>query len=290
MRGVRTVLWFVAMAWSCAVAAACRVAGFDPLVTYVATVTASQCALAGLERLSPCCVTGAASRRERLHDLGHYVAMMVTGHVAATWVTSALAWPLHDALVAAVGAPVWPTRWPLAAQWCAALLAAELGLYAQHRWMHRSPFWWRFHAVHHEPARLDVFVATRQHALDVATATVAAIVPLVVLGAPPDVMMWLSVTSAALGLLQHANVAMVTPAWLDAWVCTPAAHRHHHSRDLREGNTNFGVFLMVFDRLFGTFEAPRAHSPRAFGLHDAPPPRSFGDELLGVLPDADARR
>jgi sterol desaturase/sphingolipid hydroxylase (fatty acid hydroxylase superfamily) len=82
---------------------------------------------------------------------------------------------------------------------------------------------------------LNVLKATRQHAVDLSLATLAALGPLVVLGAPPEVTAWVSALSVALGLLQHANVAMVTPAWLDAWVCTPADHMLHHSRDPREG-------------------------------------------------------
>ena len=48
----------------------------------------------------------------------------------------------------------------------------------------------------------------------------------------------------------------VRPSWLDAIFSTPTLHRWHHSTDPREGNTNYGAILIVWDLLLGTFRRP----------------------------------
>lgn len=278
----RSLPWFAVVAFGCAATSLLGALGLAPIAVYGLTVTASQCILIALERAMPLRREWNARDPQRAHDLGHYATSMALGQLAAGAVTTALAWPLRDAIIGALGDAPWPARWPLALQVLLGCVVAEFGLYWQHRLMHTSRWLWRFHAVHHESPRLDVFKATRQHALDLSLATVAALVPLTALGATGEAMRWVGAISAALGLLQHANVAIETPRWLDAWVCTPAAHRLHHSRDPREGSTNFGVIVMVFDRLFGTWAAPRSACPPEVGSRTRPA-RSFVAELAGDL-------
>src|SRR5262249_13525321 len=52
-----------------------------------------------------------------------------------------------------VRAPLWPNAWPLALQIGFAALVAEGVSYWQHRLIHRIPWLWRFHALHHSGAR-----------------------------------------------------------------------------------------------------------------------------------------
>jgi hypothetical protein len=70
------------------------------------------------------------------------------------------------------------------------------------------------------------------------------------------------------------GIRMRTPAWLDLLVCTPAVHRHHHSRARAESDTNFGDTVMIFDLLVGTYGKPRPVGPEATGLDDDPVPRA----------------
>lgn len=274
------------LAWPLAAAAvaACggllRARGLSPTAAYLVTVTAAQVALRWVERARPMRPDWRGADPGRAHDLAHYALGMALGQLAAGAVTDALAAPLGAALARVCGGSPWPSRWPLAAQLALGALVAEFGLYWQHRAMHRSRWLWRLHAVHHESPRLDVLKATRQHPVDLALATVASLVPLVALGAPGAVAFGVAMLSAALGLLQHANVALATPPWLDRWVCTPAAHRLHHGRDRGDGERNFGVILMVYDALFGTWSPPRAQCPREVGAPGAA--RTLREELLGL--------
>lgn len=150
--------------------------------------------------------------------------------------------------------------------------------------MHTSRWLWRFHAVHHESSRLDVFKATRQHALDLSLATVAALVPLVALGASGAVMQWVGAVSAAFGLLQHAT----SPSRRRGGSTRGSARPRRTGSTTRvipaRGPTNFGVIVMLFDRLFGTWVAPasacppevgsRGHTGRSFAAESSETSRS----------------
>lgn len=283
MKAVRVGLlaWPLAAAATAAGGAWLHARGLSPTAAYLATVTAAQVVLRAMEHMRPLRPEWRGRDPGRAHDLAHYALGMGLGQLTAGAVTDALATPLRAALVRLWGATPWPAAWPFAAQLALGVLVAELGLYWQHRAMHASRWLWRLHAVHHESARLDVLKATRQHPVDLALATVASLVPLVALGAPGAVAFGVAMLSASLGLLQHANLALATPPWLDRWVCTPAAHRLHHGRDRRDGERNFGVILMVYDALFGTWSAPRGACPPEVG---APGPgRTLWAETFGRM-------
>ena len=89
---------------------------------------------------------------------------------------------------------------------------------------------------------------------------------MLLLGASEEVLGWMVLFTGVLGLTQHANVAMPTPAWLDRLACTPAVHRLHHSRDRVEGDRDFATVLTPWDALFGTWLPPRAPFPDAIGV------------------------
>jgi sterol desaturase/sphingolipid hydroxylase (fatty acid hydroxylase superfamily) len=127
---------------------------------------------------------------------------------------------------------------------------------------------------------LNLVRVGRFHFVDIGLGTLCAFVPLVLLGAPASMLTWFATLSGALGVLQHANLRVYTPAWLDRWICTPAVHWHHHSRDAEESNRNFGTTVMVFDLLFGSYEQPRAEGPLAMGVENDPAPYGFWNQVI----------
>jgi sterol desaturase/sphingolipid hydroxylase (fatty acid hydroxylase superfamily) len=214
--------------------------------------------------------------RPLLEEIGHLLLNYQPGYLLALGGCALCARALR-----ALDVPsFWPTSWPLILQVVFGMLVAEGVSYWQHRWAHRSPWLWRFHALHHSGERLNVLRAGRFHWIDIATGSFLVFAPLVILGAPELVIGLMGTLAGAAGLLQHANLRMRTPRWLDRLFCTPAVHRVHHSRDAREADGNFGTSLMLFDQLFGTFRAPEKPSPSAFGIErDRTPPtfwRSLG--------------
>jgi len=173
-------------------------------------------------------------------------------------------------LAAREGGALWPSSWPLGLQAILAILIADLGHYWAHRALHAFPRLWAFHQVHHGPDHLYAFNFFRMHPVDIILKTTCNLAPLILLGAGPEVIaIWSVISGVSAGTLNHANIALDT-RWLDGWLSTPALHRWHHSRDLREGNTNFGNVTMLYDRLFGTYLRPAEREVIDVGVAGAP--------------------
>jgi len=170
----------------------------------------------------------------------------------------------------ALGATLWPTAWPYLAQLALALLVAELPQYWLHRWQHEHDALWRIHATHHSALRLYFLNAARFHPFDLGLVYAVGYVPLIALGCPPEVIMLFALFDAVFGMLQHCNVD-VRLGWLNRVFSMAEPHRWHHSRTVREANTNYGSNLIVWDLVFGTFFLPPDREPpAAIGIADMP--------------------
>lgn len=173
---------------------------------------------------------------------------------------------------------IWPTEWPMVAQVVLGLVIAELGLYWAHRIGHEWYPLWRFHAVHHSVERLWIVNTGRFHFINSLISIVMGLAPLLLLGAPMEIIQWLSFITAFIGMLTHCNVRM--QFWVLSWIFnTPELHRWHHSRDDWEGNKNFGENLMLWDHVFGTWFNPARRPPVNIGIKEKMPAR-FIDQLL----------
>lgn len=212
-----------------------------------------------------------------LHEAAHYIFNFEFGYGLSLLATAGF----EKSMRIVIPASTWPTQWPLALQLLLAMLLYEGTSYWQHRLLHRVPSLWRFHALHHSGARLNFLRCVRFHFVDIATAAFVSYVPLAILGAPDSMVTLLAILLSVMGILQHANIRMRSPAWLDRLICTPAVHRHHHSSALHEGNTNFGNSVMLFDILFGSYGAPHPVGPVAVGIEQDPVPRDFIGQTLG---------
>ncbi len=170
------------------------------------------------------------------------------------------------------GYGIWPRTWPIWIQAVMGIVIAEFGLYWAHRIAHEWPWLWRFHAVHHSVTRLWIVNTGRFHFVDSLKSILLGIAFLLALGAPMEVLTWLSAVTAFIGMLTHCNVDMRFGV-LSWWFNTPELHRWHHSRDLNEGNKNYGENIMIWDHLFGTFFNTRAkRPPEDIGISEAMPP------------------
>jgi len=183
------------------------------------------------------------------------------------WVAANVTFDPANSLVGLASLPWW-------AQAIAGLFVIDLAEWALHWIQHRVRPLWLIHAVHHSDPHVDVTTALRHHPLEllVALAWQAALLWLV--GLPMWVLMLRGVVGVPLGLYQHANLR--TPVAIDRAlgyvIATPAIHRVHHSPRVDETNANYGQMFSFWDRLFGTYRAPRHDAVPAYGLArlDAP--------------------
>jgi exosortase len=159
-------------------------------------------------------------------------------------------------------------EWPFVAQAALTFLLLDLWKYWEHRAFHGLPLLWRLHLVHHSDTAVDVTTTERHHPFEIAAGMLLMVAIVAALGLPAAALAMYLMTATVVALWSHANLRL--PARLDrilrSVVVTPSVHATHHS-DLRaETDSNFGIVLTVWDRLFGTYVDPeRARIPH-FGL------------------------
>lgn len=149
----------------------------------------------------------------------------------------------------------------------ACFLGVDLLLYLWHRFLHRQPLGWALHSVHHTGRVFALPLAGRlPWPLRLVDDLVPA--PLVLLGFEPLLVYLCLAVSFAVQFLAHAGgVGTLGP--LDAVFNTPSNHRVHHHAEGPGQRRNFGAALIVWDRLFGTYQPET--SPAPFGVEGTPP-------------------
>ena len=259
-------------------------AGYDGRVVIAVATVVMMLVVLPLEKRYPIRAAWNRNDGQILNDIGHSLAGCQLGAWAGAGLIGVAASGVAADLSVWLGHALWPARWPLALQVMLALMVGELGGYWQHRLSHHIPLVWRFHSLHHSTDRMMLLKSGRFHFLDFMTYTAMIHLPAVLAGAPAQVFLWLGATINFIGIVQHANVRMTTPGWLNRVIATPAVHMLHHARDVRAGgDANFGTNVMIFDLLFGTFMAPTEPIPPPVGIENDPVPRGLWAQLLAPL-------
>ena len=243
--------------------------------TYAATYAGLALTLFFLERWMPYERRWLKNDGQIWADLGHTLLSTVAaqgGALALTMLGLSRAFGLRPA------AGFWPGDWPLAGQIAVGMVVAEFGLYWAHRIAHEKDWLWRFHAVHHSSTRLWFFNNSRFHFVDSLKSVLLSVPLLLLVGAPGEIVMWVSALTSFIGILTHCNVEMRFGP-LNYVFNTPGLHRWHHSSDIREGNQNYGESLMLFDIIFGTFFNPSRRPPANIGIKEALP-KTFLAQVL----------
>lgn len=180
--------------------------------------------------------------------MGGRAAMLCVGLLFADVVAMEAVggWVLDS--LAAIRAPVGDASgWRI----LAALGLAEVAGYWAHRMMHRVPWLWRLHALHHAPATIHWLDAWRQHPVDFVIHGVIVGLPGVLLGASLADVGAVVLLRKTYTTFLHANLGW-SLRWMEAWIATPGYHAIHHSQDPRDHDRNFAGMVPALDRIFGT--------------------------------------
>lgn len=166
------------------------------------------------------------------------------------------------------------------------LLAVDLFYYWEHRLEHGvRGLWALYHSVHHSSHAFDQTTSIRISVFDLAITTYFYL-PLVFLGFDPALVA--ACLAVALGYQTWIHTEMIGRlGWFDRIFNSPSNHRVHHAAQTRYLDRNFGAILIVWDRLFGTYE-PESEQP-VYGLTESigssNPLRIHFHELLCLVRD-----
>lgn len=208
--------------------------------------------------------------RDLLHALVNEVAAIGVVY-AVPWIVAHESWP-----------SVWPTKWPLGAQWLFAIIVTDAGITLTHYASHHSGVLWRLHAVHHSVERFHGLNGLVKHPLHQAVETFVGTFPLVVMGVTEQVAALLAFSVGLQLMLQHCNVDLRLGLLRHVWAIAPV-HRFHHRKWAGVGDVNFGLFTPWWDYLLGTavFDSDARFGPGDFGIGTQPDyPKAYLAQLM----------
>ncbi|MFL3660524.1 MAG: sterol desaturase family protein [Polaribacter sp.] len=138
-------------------------------------------------------------------------------------------------------------------------IVVDFTQWCTHRLIHRVPFLWNFHKVHHSAKQMGFAAHLRYHWMEPVLYNSLRYIPLAIIGgfSAQDVAL-VHFFNITIGHLNHANIHL-DYGWLKYVLNNPKMHIWHHSKVLpteRKNGVNFGLTLSTWDYLFKTNYIP----------------------------------
>ncbi|WP_020480417.1 sterol desaturase family protein [Sandarakinorhabdus sp. AAP62] len=156
-----------------------------------------------------------------------------------------------------------PVTW-----WSFALcfIVDDLAYYWIHRAGHRIRWAWAAHVIHHSSQHYNLSTALRQTWTGLFGLTFLIKLPLFFVGFPLELVAFCGGLNLVYQFWIHTEVIGKMPRWFEAVMNTPSHHRVHHGTNPRYLDRNYAGVFIVWDKMFGTFEAERADEPPRYGI------------------------
>ena len=159
---------------------------------------------------------------------------------------------------------IWAFNSSSLGHWLLAIMLYDFLYYWFHRVSHERQFFWGSHVVHHQSEDYNLSTALRQTSTSFFT-TWVFFIPCFFLGMP--ITMYVSIASAHLIYQFWVHTQHIsTLGFLEWFMVTPSNHRVHHAQNPDYIDKNYGGLLIIWDRLFGTFQKEHREQPAIYGI------------------------
>ncbi|SBS32786.1 Fatty acid hydroxylase superfamily protein [Marinomonas aquimarina] len=162
-------------------------------------------------------------------------------------------------------------------------LVDDFSRFLVHWAMHKTPWLWAFHQVHHGAKVLTPFTVFRTHPIEGllfflrSMASQSLVISIFLVAFPNQVSLWqvfgVLITTFVFNVLganlRHSGVALSYGSKLEKWLISPAQHQVHHSVARQHYDRNFGVTLALWDRLFGSWHPGNDDQTLRYGTGQA---------------------
>lgn len=151
--------------------------------------------------------------------------------------------------------------------WIALLLAEDFLYYWLHRFDHEIRFFWAIHVTHHSSENMNFAVGFRSSVFQPLYRFIYFI-PLAVIGFRPIDIIFIYALTQIWGIFVHTEM-INKMGWLEYIFVTPSHHRVHHASNPKYLDKNMGMFLIIWDKIFGTFQPellPAEYEAIKYGL------------------------
>ncbi|WP_211251577.1 sterol desaturase family protein [Maribacter antarcticus] len=136
--------------------------------------------------------------------------------------------------------------------WVLAFFAADLTYYWMHRIEHEQRILWALHSVHHSSKDYNLSISFRLSILE-GLIEWAFLIPMILIGFSPfQAIVGLILVAQFQTWIHTERIGKL--GWLDKIFNTPSVHRVHHGSNKKYLDKNYGGFLIIWDRVFGTYQ------------------------------------
>jgi sterol desaturase/sphingolipid hydroxylase (fatty acid hydroxylase superfamily) len=169
-------------------------------------------------------------------------------------------------------------RMPWLLQFFLAVVVADFAEYFIHLALHKVPFLWRFHAIHHSSKVLDWIAGSRSHFVDDTLVRGFILVPLM-FGFSQSIIFAYLIFVTLHATWTHCNFGP-NAKWLEEYLVMPRYHHWHHTSQKEGIDKNFAIHFPWIDRLFGTYYYPQEW-PEKYGLDGEEIAPGFWGQTIG---------
>jgi sterol desaturase/sphingolipid hydroxylase (fatty acid hydroxylase superfamily) len=148
--------------------------------------------------------------------------------------------------------------------WTVLIVSEDFMFYWLHRVDHYCRLFWAVHVTHHSSEEFNLTVGFRSSVFQPLYRFIYFI-PIAFMGFKGIDIMFAYSATQIFGILVHTQ-AIGKLGFLEYIIVTPSHHRVHHGSNPRYLDKNMGMFLIIWDKLFGTFQAEIDSDPVKYGL------------------------
>ncbi len=167
--------------------------------------------------------------------------------------------------------------------WLVAWLFVDFTYYWIHRGLHMTKVGWCLHAPHHSIPQLTVADSLRISWGEQPVGVLLYGIPLTLAGVPPYIAGFFYIFVSLYQYAIHTEINW-SLGLLNKFIYFPAAHRSHHSTTREEADRNYGGFIILYDRLFGSYsEVSKSYQPKEYGLPSNYKPTNVNEIVFGEM-------
>ena len=150
-------------------------------------------------------------------------------------------------------------------QYFIGFITLDFYVYWWHRWRHQYNILWNEHLIHHSSEEYNLPVALRQTISDIVNPATFLFLPAAIFGISMEVIVVLGVVMLFGGFWYHTQL-IDKMGFLEHIIITPSHHRIHHAINPIYIDKNYGGILIIWDKLFGTFQAELPDVKPVYGI------------------------
>ncbi len=175
---------------------------------------------------------------------------------------------------------------PSCLSWVFAFILWDFMFYWLHYTHHKIKWLWKVHVVHHEGEHYSLSLGIRNSWYSSLTSFPYFVV-MALFGFPTEMFVTVSSIHYFVQFYNH-NHLVRNSGWLDYIMVTPKHHRVHHGKNRPYIDKNFGGTLVIWDKIFGTFQEEISQNPVQYGVDE--PVQSNNPVLVNNIPFVNKRK